>query len=350
MAGFDDIEGQKGVVTHFKNAIKLNRISHAYILNGEKGMGKKTIARAFSMTLMCERHGESPCMECHACKQIMTDNNPDVRWVTHEKPNVISVDEVRRQINTDVQIKPYSSDYKIYIVDDADKMNQPAQNAILKTIEEPPPYVVILLLTVNKDMLLSTILSRCVSLELRPLRKQQVESYLVEKAGIVDYKAREVSDFAGGNIGKAIRLASSDDFMELKESVARVAKNIAKMTAADINAAIKEISSYKENIEEYLELLFTWYRDVLIYKSCGEKGYNINQKIIFADYIKFIRQQSEACSYEAIERIFTELDGINEKLRVNVNFDMVIELLLLTVRDGLRGDIKPEMEILLARQ
>lgn len=337
MAGFDDIEGQKGVATHFKNAIKLNRISHAYILNGERGMGKKTVARAFSMTLMCENHGESPCMKCHACKQIMTDNNPDVRWVTHDKPNVISVDEVRRQINTDVQIKPYSSNYKIYIVDDADKMNQAAQNALLKTIEEPPSYVVILLLTVNKDMLLSTILSRCVSMELRPLGKQQVERYLVEKAGIVDYKAREVSDFAGGNIGKAIRLASSDDFMELKESVVRVAKNIGKMTTGDISGAIKEISSYKENIEEYLDLLFTWYRDVLIYKSCSEKCVNINEKIIFADYIKQIKQQSEDCSYEAIERIFMELDGINGKLRVNVNFEMVMELLLLTIRDGLNG-------------
>lgn len=337
MAGFDDIEGQKGVATHFKNAIKLNRISHAYILNGERGMGKKTVARAFSMTLMCESHGESPCMKCHACKQIMTDNNPDVRWVTHDKPNVISVDEVRRQINTDVQIKPYSSNYKIYIVDDADKMNQAAQNALLKTIEEPPSYVVILLLTVNKDMLLSTILSRCVSMELRPLGKQQVERYLVEKVGIVDYKAREVSDFAGGNIGKAIRLASSDDFMELKESVVRVAKNIGKMTAGDINGAIKEISSYKENIDEYLDLLFTWYRDVLIYKSCSEKCVNINDKIIFADYIKQIKRQSEDCSYEAIERIFMELDGINGKLRVNVNFEMVMELLLLTIRDGLNG-------------
>lgn len=339
MAGFDDIKGQKGVVSHFKNAIKLNKISHAYILNGEKGMGKKTVAKAFAMTLMCEKHGEAPCMECHACRQIMTDNNPDVRWVTHEKPNVISVDEIREQINTDVQIKPYSSDYKIYIVDDADKMNQAAQNALLKTIEEPPSYVVILLLTVNKDMFLSTILSRCVSMEFRPLGKEQVEQYLVEKAGIVDYKAIEVSDFAGGNIGKAIRLASSDDFMELKKSVVRVAKNIGNMNAADINAAIKEISTYKDNIEEYMDLLLTWYRDVLIYKSCGEniniQSNEIHGKIIFADYIGQIRKQAEELSYEAIERIFTELDGINGKLRVNVNFDMVMELLLLTMRDGL---------------
>ncbi len=330
MAGFDDIRGQEGVVSHFKNAIKLNKISHAYIINGEKGMGKKTIAKAFSITLMCERHGESPCMECHACRQVMTDNNPDIRWITHEKPNVISVDEIREQINTDVQIKPYSSNYKIYIVDDADKMNQAAQNALLKTIEEPPLYVVILLLTGNKDMLLSTILSRCVSMELRPLKREQVEQYLMEKAGIVDYKAKEVSEFAGGNIGKAVKMASSDDFMELKDSVVRLAKNIGKMTTADINAVIKDISSYKDNIEEYMDLLLIWYRDILIYKSCGEKG-----KIIFEDNKKHIREQAQKFSYESIEKVLKEIDGISGKLRINVNFDMVMELLLLTMRDGI---------------
>lgn len=329
MAGFDDIRGQSGVITHFKNAIKLNKISHAYILNGERGMGKKAVARAFSMTLLCERHGETPCMECHACKQMMTDNNPDVRWVKHEKPNVISVDEIRTQINTDVQIKPYSSDYKIYIVDDADKMNLAAQNSLLKTIEEPPKYVVILLLTSNKDLLLSTILSRCVCMELKPLGNEQVERYLVEKAGIADYRAREVSEFAGGNIGKAVKLASSDDFTQLKESVVRVAKNIGGMTAADINAAIKEISVYKDNIGEYLDLMITWYRDVLIYKSCGNRG-----RIIFKDYERQIRQQAEEISYEALEKIFEELDGIGGRLKVNVNFDMVMEVLLLTMRDG----------------
>ena len=79
MAGFDEILGQEKVVEHFKNAIKLDKISHAYIINGEKGMGKKMMAKAFAMTVQCERGGDEPCMECHSCKQFLSGNNPDIK-------------------------------------------------------------------------------------------------------------------------------------------------------------------------------------------------------------------------------------------------------------------------------
>lgn len=328
MAGFDDIKGQDSVVMHFKNAIKLNKISHAYIINGEQGMGKKIIAKAFSMTLQCEKKEEKPCMECHSCRQALSGNNPDIKWITHEKPNVISVDEVRTQINNDVQIKPYSNEYKIYIIDEASKMNVAAQNAILKTIEEPPAYVIILLLTDNKDMLLQTILSRCVSMDLRPVNNDIVEKYLIENAGIVDYRAKEVSPFAGGNIGKAIKMASSDDFYNLKESVVNVTKNVGKMSVADMNSVIKEIAAYKDNISEYIDLLLAWYRDILFVKSGAD-----DKKVIFYDNIKQIKNQAQDFSFEAIEKVLTELDGIMGQLKINVNFDLIMELLLMTMRD-----------------
>lgn len=328
MAGFEDIKGQDNVIMHFKNAIKLNKISHAYIINGEQGMGKKMMAKAFSMTLQCEKKGETPCMECHSCRQALTGNNPDIRWVTHEKANVISVEEIRTQINSDVQIKPYSNEYKIYIIDEAAKMNTAAQNAILKTIEEPPSYVIIVLLTDNKDMLLSTILSRCVAMDLRPVRKDIVEKYLVERAGIVDYRAKEVSSFAGGNIGKAIKMAASDDFYHLKENVVNIAKNVGRMTVADMNAAIKEMSAYKDNISEYIDLLLVWYRDILLIKSGAD-----NEKIVFNDNIGQIKKQAEVISFEAIENVLEELDGVKGKLKINVNFELIMELLLITMRD-----------------
>lgn len=328
MAGFDDIKGQDSTVTHFKNAIKLNKISHGYIINGEQGMGKKMMADAFSMTLQCEKKGDNPCMVCHSCRQALTRNNPDIRWIVHEKPNVISVEEIRKQINSDVYIKPYSNEYKIYIVDEASKMNTAAQNALLKTLEEPPAYVVILLLTDNKDMMLQTILSRCVTMELRPVRDNIVENYLIEKAGIADYRAKEICSFAGGNIGKAVNLAGSDDFLELKENVVKVVKGIGRMTVMDINTAIKEIQEYKDSINEYIDLLITWYRDVLLYKSC--RGY---KNIIFYDNINEIEKQAQLISFEAIERVLKELDGIKGKLKINVNFDVVMELVFMTMRD-----------------
>ncbi len=328
MAGFDDIVGQDSVIAHLKNAIKLNKVSHAYIINGEQGMGKKIIANAFSMALQCEEEGENPCMECQSCKQALSKNNPDIRWIVHEKPGVVSVEEIRKQVNSDVQIKPYKNKHKIYVIDEASKMNIAAQNAILKTIEEPPGYVVIILLTDNKEMLLPTILSRCVSVELRPVNKQVIEKYLVKNEGIADYRAKAVSSFAGGNIGKAIKMAISDDFIDLKDNVVRLARNIGRMNIADIVAAVKEASSYKDSIFEYIDLLIIWYRDILIYKSCYDEN-----EIIFSEYAKYIREQADIITYESVENVLKELDGIKGKLKINVNFEMILELLFITMRD-----------------
>lgn len=158
MAGFADIIGHEQIIQHPQNAIKLDKISHAYILNGPDKSGKKMIAEAFAMTLQCEKQSEEPCMECHSCKQAMNHNQPDIIYVTHEKPNTLAVSDIREQLVNDVNVRPYSSKYKVYIVDEAEKMNPQAQNALLKTIEEPPAYAVILLLTSNADAFLPTIL------------------------------------------------------------------------------------------------------------------------------------------------------------------------------------------------
>ena len=144
---FKDILGHEQIKEHFQNAAAIGKVSHAYILSGEAGMGKKTLANAFAMTLLCEEEGKEPCMHCHACKQVLSGNHPDLIYVTHEKPASMGVDDIREQINDTIMVRPYSSQYKIYIVDEAQKMTVQAQNALLKTIEEPPAYAVIMLLT-----------------------------------------------------------------------------------------------------------------------------------------------------------------------------------------------------------
>ena len=159
MAGFKDIVGNEQIIEHLQNAIALGKVSHAYILNGPEKSGKMMIAEAFAMALQCEGEGERPCLNCRSCRQAMDHNQPDIIYVTHEKPNTLSVADIRSQLVNDVDVKPYSSRYKIYIVDEA-------ENALLKTIEEPPAYAVIILLTTNADAFLPTILSRCVVLNL----------------------------------------------------------------------------------------------------------------------------------------------------------------------------------------
>ena len=152
VTGFQDILGNDMVKEHFKKAIENHKISHAYILTGEAGMGRKSIANAFAMTLLCEKGGNEPCMVCHSCKQVLGGNHPDLIYVTHSKPGSIGVDDIREQINDTIMIRPYSSYYKIYIVDEAEKMTVQAQNALLKTMEEPPSYAVIILITTKRGL------------------------------------------------------------------------------------------------------------------------------------------------------------------------------------------------------
>ena len=187
--GFEEILGNEMVKDHFKKAIQNHKISHAYILTGEAGMGRKSIANAFAMTLLCEKGGSEPCMICHSCKQVMSGNHPDLIYVTHEKPGSIGVDDVREQINDTIMIRPYSSYYKIYIVDEAEKMTVQAQNALLKTIEEPPSYAVIILITTNQEAFLPTILSRCVQMKLKPLKDFTIKSYLTQNLHIAEKDA-----------------------------------------------------------------------------------------------------------------------------------------------------------------
>lgn len=129
MSSFSDIYGYETIKEHMQSAIRLGKVSHAYIINGGLGAGKKMLAGIFAKTLQCENMEESvnPCNKCHSCIQSDTGNQPDIIWVKHEKPASIGVDDVREQIIADMQIKPYSSRYKIYIIDEAEKLTVAAQ-------------------------------------------------------------------------------------------------------------------------------------------------------------------------------------------------------------------------------
>ncbi len=329
MAAFDKVIGHEQIIEHFQNAVRLNKVSHAYILSGEKGAGKKLLAGLFSMTLQCERKGISPCGECRSCRQAEGHNQPDIIWVTHEKPGSIGVEDVREQVVGDIQIKPYSSPYKIYIIDEAEKLTVQAQNALLKTIEEPPAYGIVLFLTTNADGFLPTILSRCVVLDLKPVSNDAILHYLMEQVHVPDYKAKLCVAFAQGNVGKAVRLASSGDFDEMKQHVLKLLQNTETMDISDLLDYLKEITDYKENINDYLDLMLVWFRDVLLFKVT--KDANI---LVLKEEVSAISRRSAKSSYEGLEEIITALDKAKARLRANVNFELVMELLLLTIKEN----------------
>lgn len=334
MAGFKDIIGHEQLIEHLQNAIKMEKVSHAYILNGPDKSGKMMLAEAFAMTLQCGTSNDSikeaePCMECRSCKQALSHNHPDIIYVSHEKPNTISVDDIRKQVNNDIGIKPYSSKYKIYIIDEAEKMNVQAQNALLKTMEEPPSYAVILLLTANADLFLPTILSRSVLLSLKAVPDEKIKSFLMRSYQIPDYQAKVCVAFAQGNVGKAICLASSDEFNELKASALQLIKRMEDIELHEMTEAVKQISEYKLEINDYFDLLMVWYRDVLYFKATGDVN-----GLIFKDEVYDIKRQAVKSSYNGIETILEALKKAGIRLNANVNFDLVIELLLLTIKEN----------------
>lgn len=331
MLDFNNIVGHEQIIEHLQNAIKLNKVSHAYIFNGEKGSGKKLLANTFAKVLECEEKDVYPCDTCKSCMQVESGNHPDIIKVTHEKAS-IGVDDIRIQVNNDIGIKPYSSPYKIYIIDDADKMTEQAQNALLKTIEEPPSYAIILLLTSNSNKLLPTILSRCVTLNLKMISTDRIKEYLMKNYNTPDYLAELSATFAQGNIGKAVNYASSDEFIKIKEEVLHLLKYIDDMEIYEIIEAIKKLSEHKLEINDYIDLMILWYRDVLMFKVT--KNPNV---LLYKDEYKFIAKQASMRNYEGIENIINAMDKAKVRLNANVNFDIAIELMLLTLKENGNG-------------
>ncbi len=329
MANFKDIIGQEQIKKHLQESIMQGSLSHAYIINGEAGSGRRLLASALTKTLLCENRtpdGDA-CGKCKSCLQADSNNHPDIRFITHEKAS-IGIDDIREQLINDISIKPYSSSHKVYIIPDANKMTEQAQNALLKTMEEPPEYAIILLLTENTQNLLPTITSRCITLNTQPLQKEVITQYLIKNLQMEPEQAKIAAGFCQGNVGKAIHFASSEDFQEMKRDTLQLLKEIDDMDVSDLMSMIKELSQRKGRITEYLDLMLLWYRDILMFKVT--KDANI---LLYRDEYKAISRQASVRNYEDIEKIIKAIDKAKVRLKANVNFETAIELLLLSIKE-----------------
>ncbi|WP_304943692.1 DNA polymerase III subunit [Vallitalea guaymasensis] len=329
MYTFDEIVGHNEIINHLQSAIKTNKISHAYIIDGEKGIGKKLIANTFAKTLQCQKKGISPCDECISCRTFNSLNNPDVIYVEQTKKTGIGVDDIREQINQDINIKPYQHPYKIYIVDNADTMTEQAQNALLKTIEEPPSYVIILLLSNNINKFLITILSRCVVLKLKPIMPDKVMNYVIEKLQISDYRSELITSFAQGIIGKAKELASSTEFFDMRESMIKIVDIIINGDDYQLLEVSQKFEDYKDDIQDFLDLLMTWFRDLLIVKKINDEMYIINR-----DKYRTLLKQAQVLSYNRISIMIENINKAKNLLKQNANFRLVIEMMILQTKEN----------------
>ena len=361
MRKFSDIIGQKAIIEHLYNALRTGSVSHAYIISGDAGSGRKTIASIFAAALQCEdpemeeieetappaaargtkRAGSSeqpsmrprirllePCGKCLSCIQAQSANQPDIITVTHEKPGSISVKEIR-DMRADLSIKPYANARKIYIIPDAEKLTIQAQNALLKTLEEPPEYAVIILIADGLSTFLPTILSRCVVLQTRAVEEAQIAELLQREKNLPQDQAQILARFAGGNPGQALLLTDDHDFLELRDRTVDFLAHLHRADAMQVSEFASGVEPGRR--EEVLGFVMMWYRDVLLYFSTQN-----SENLIFQEDIQYIIEAAGMLDYERLGLILDEIDTASRRLGSNVPADSVFEVMFLKIRQQYR--------------
>ena len=296
---FGSILGNEKNKNILEKSIELNKFSHSYIFWGIEGIGKKTIAKEFAKNILCLEHQEN--CKCKSCIEFDSDNNPDFQLI---EPNEgkIKIEQIR-EMQRKIAEKPIISNKKVYIINNAETATTEAQNCLLKTLEEPPEYITIILICSNEDNLLSTIKSRCTRMHFEPLRENELKKYLE-----LEFPNQPISEniisLAQGSIGKAIKLNERKD---IYENIEKILMNMQNKDLIEIVQMSEGIYKSKEEIRSILE-----YINVLLLKLSKQ---NIK-------YIKCI---------EIVEET-------KKRLKANSNYDMCIDYMIFSMWQEVIGN------------
>ncbi len=294
---FDNIIGNEKVKQELLSSVKSNKCSHSYLFVGTSGIGKKLIAREFAKMILCNS-SEKYCSKCKSCIEFDSGNNPDFSEIVPDGANV-KIDQIR-QMQTKVFESPIISEKKVYIIDDADLMTKEAQNCLLKTLEEPPEFVTIILVGSNESNFLSTIKSRCITIKFEDITQKDINKYLKENFPTENI-SENIVDAANGSIGKAIALK---DKQELYIAIDKIFNNI-----------------------ENLDLIDTLNTAEIIYKSQEDK-FDILEYI---NIILFKKAQNDIRYLNTINMV----EETKKRLIANSNYNMTIDNLIITIWEEL---------------
>ena len=309
---FDKIIGQSFAKKYLSNSIKKNKINHAYLFEGIDGVGKSTFAKEFAKYLLKTEHIE---------------NSPDYINIEPQGAS-IKIAQIRN-LQTDVIIKPHS-DYKIYVINNAEKMTIESQNALLKTLEEPPIYVIIILITNNKNSLLDTIKSRCDIVKFLPIPLVELKRYL-EDRGIDEKKASMLSTFSRGSISKALELSESSDFMIMREDIQNNIQIMLEKNVVEVLELPNKYDKYKDNIIEVLDITINYFRDIMMLKENIDKDMIIN-----IDKITYLQNMSKKINYSQVSKIIDIIEETKKKLRSNCNFNLSVQVMALNIYEVIK--------------
>jgi len=332
MYSFGEIIGNEALVKRVKNAVSLKKTPHAYIIAGRDGSGKTLLAKTIAKAMQCpDKTNGEPCLNCVSCRTFDSGNHPDVIYVHTDGKKSLGIDVIREQIGDNILTKPYKYEHKIFILEDAGAMTPQAQNAFLKTLEEPAGYGFFLLTSNGTGNFLPTVLSRAAVLKIKPVPDEAVKKYLLRN-GFTEDEAEICSAHSGGSVGRALRLKEDEKFTAAREFTKSVIEALTvpenRNSPEAAFALAQGFEPFKDNIAETLGMLYGMLKDVLIFKSSGDAG-----KITERGAAGLIK---EAASLLSVNEILNKLDAVNEtiiKLRYNANFKMAADAAALQLLD-----------------
>ncbi|MDR1210269.1 MAG: DNA polymerase III subunit delta' [Clostridiales bacterium] len=275
MSAFDGIIGGERLKAALGRQLAYGRVSHAYLLEGTAGTGKALYADRLAKALVCLAPGEdgSACGVCSSCALFVAGNNPDVIRVQPDGAKLIGVDEIRERVNREASVTPYAAARKVFIIRRADAMTPAAQNALLKTLEEPPGHAVFILTARPGGAVLPTIRSRCQTLNVPPVSDREAARFVSEKTGADYSSALEAARFARGGIGAALRILANERFSEISETVRGALAGLGGADIVDVYAAARKLSEYKDSAEEIVLMALLWYTDLLEFRRIGPERF-----------------------------------------------------------------------------
>jgi len=324
---FNDIVGQNEVVNSLKNILKEHSTRHAYIFAGPEGIGKRLVAKVFASALLCiDSDSLEACGECQLCRLFQSGTNPDF-YVLETEGTSISVDDIRK-MQQDISIRPMYSEKKVYLIAEADKMTVQAQNCLLKTLEEPPEYAVIILTAVNINNLLETIRSRCILYNFRKNTDEEIRQCIKKVKGHELSGIDFIVSYADGIPGKAIRMIESEDFLSVRDKVIEIVLKLRDSNLAEIFDVYGFFEDNKDNVDSILDIMLMFYRDLLIVKKVGKENILIN-----SDKKDIILKNAKRYEINKLIKNVNAIEEARKNIKQNANYQLVIEVMLMKLQE-----------------
>lgn len=320
------IIGHDKIKKYISGLLKENKLSHGYLFSGPNGIGKRLLSLEVSKIVFCKNSKIEACGSCSSCHKFDSLNHPDIIMIEPDG-NSIKNKQVE-DIQSFIKIKPNESEKKIIIIDNADKMTISAQNRILKTLEEPPSYGMIFLISSKPHALLPTIKSRCQIIDFGKIEDEIIEKYLETKENLTSENAKLTSKFADGSLRVAIDIVHSEKFKLRREQVVKLSDVLIKKELIKIYDLLNEIGDQSEDIIEILDLLNIWFRDLMFLKS-----FNSVDMIFNLDFEKELKEQSRILNLNNALTYIEMIENTKKKIASNVNCTLAFESCVLNIQE-----------------